>query len=237
MSAFLQILSSAHPVGPNSAKILEKLGFPRSKIDVIPCGIEINEFPLGTEKDPNLLLAIGRLTEKKAPHLTIQAFAIVNKALPKTRLEIIGDGPLRDLCEQKIVQLGLEDTVIIHGSKNHDFVKQRLSLASVFLQHSVTAANGDTESQGISLIEAMASCAPVVTTNHNGFPETVSHGETGFLVEEGDCEQMASQIIRLFTDSELRQRMSEQGRKRVSKYFNSDNLVKNMRELLGFSIR
>lgn len=207
---------------------LEKLGFSRNKIRVIPCGIEVDKFAIGGKKDPNLIVAVGRLTEKKAPHLTIEAFSIVHKALPEARLEMIGDGPLRQLCEQKISEHSLEGCVILHGAKEHEFVKQKLSGASVFVQHSVTADNGDTESQGISLLEAMISSVPVVTTKHNGFPETVVDGETGYLVEEREIKEMAKHIIHLLKDAELRMRMGRQGRSRVIKNYSANDMAKKL---------
>jgi len=214
---------------------LEELGFPRPKISVIPCGIEVDTFSFGGKKDPNLLIAVGRLTAKKAPHLTIEMFSIVQKSFPDMRLEIIGDGPLRKSCEQQIANLGLGDNIVLHGAKTHEFVKQRLSVAGVFVQHSVVAPNGDTESQGISLLEAMASAIPVVTTNHNGFSETVVQGETGFLVDEYDVQQMANEVVRLYEQPVLRRRMGELGRERVINHFTSDKLIGKLRKLLAES--
>lgn len=211
---------------------LRDLGFPKEKIHVIPCGIEVEQFANGIEKDPDLIVAVGRLVEKKAPHLTIAAFGQIINSFPSARLEIIGNGPLRDTCERKVKELGISSSVIFHGAKDHGFVKKKLARASVFLQHSVTASNGDTESQGISLLEAMASNVPVVTTRHNGFPETVPEGETGYLVDEGDVDGMAERIIMLLRNQELRDRMGKAGGIRVKKYYSSELQIKRLRKVL-----
>lgn len=214
------------------SKKLEILGFPRNKIHVIPCGIELDEF-IGThEKDPNLVVAVGRLTPKKAPHLTIEAFAIAQKLWPKARLEIIGGGSLFHSCEQKIASLGLAGSVTLHGAKDHDFVKKTLARAGIFVQHSVTATNGDTESQGISLLEAMASGVPVVATRHNGLTETVVEGETGFLVDEKNVRGMGRSILALLKDDSLQKRMGEKGRLWVENQFSADMMAEKLRTIL-----
>ena len=83
-------------------------------------------------------------------------------------------------------------------------LKNKLAEASVFVQHSVVASNGDTESQGISLLEAMTASIPLVVTDHNGFKETVIEGETGYLVKERDIDSMAKKITLLLKNESLR---------------------------------
>ncbi len=215
------------------AGVLRSIGLNAEKIHVVPCGIELDQFDATLEKDPNLLIAVGRLTRKKAPHHTIRAFADVRDRFPDARLEMIGDGPLMDNCRTLISELDLEQSVILHGARDHTFVKERMGRASVFLQHSVTAENGDTESQGISLLEAMASGVPVVTTDHNGFSETVVHKRTGLLVSEHDVIGMAKAVMRLLENAGLRHSMGLTGRKRVEQEFDADMLAGQMCKLLA----
>ena len=212
---------------------LEKLGFPRNKINVIPCGIEIEKFQNDPKnKDSNLVVAVGRLTPKKVPHLSIEAFAKAKRSWPDARFEIIGDGPLYNVCEQKIAELGLSDCVTLHGAKDHEFVKQTLARAGIFVQHSVTAPNGDMESQGISLLEAMASGLPVVATRHNGFPETVVENVTGYLVNENDVNSMADMIEKLLKNRSLQRQMGCKGRFHVQNLFNEDLILIKLRNLI-----
>lgn len=213
--------------------VLVNLGFDREKIHVVPCGIEVNQFALDVEKVPGLIVAVGRLVEKKAPHLTIRAFETVLKQCPYARLEMVGDGPLMEFCRELLRNRGMEEKVLLHGARPHDFVKQKLAAASLFVQHSVVAPNGDTESQGISLLEAMASGVPVVATRHNGFVETVVEGVTGFLVEEQDVEAMAARMNQLLKDGPLRERMGRAGRRRVVEYFGVEQQMRRLRALLS----
>lgn len=211
--------------------ILQDLGFPAARIHVIPCGVEAKDFDTG-DRAGHTVLAIGRLTEKKRPDLTIRAFAAAQKIVPNLRLELIGDGPEREKCERTIRDLGVGSSVVLHGAQPHSFVRERLTRTSIFAQHSVTAANGDQESQGISLIEAMSAALPVVATDHNGFSETVIDGQTGFLCPEGDTDKMAKDLIRLATDRELRIRMGDAGRQRVQRHFEAEQTSAQLRALL-----
>ncbi len=193
------------------------VGISQNKIYIAPYGLEINNFSPNEYRDrePNLIIAVGRMVEKKAPHLTVEAFSKVQEKISHSRLEIIGDGPLLERAKAKAVELGIENKVIFHGAKDHDFVKNRVSQAALFVQHSVTASNGDTESLGVSLLEAMACEVPVVTTRHNGFVETVVDGVTGFLVEEKDVDEMAQRMIQILENPELQEKMGKAGRQHV----------------------
>lgn len=153
--------------------------------------------------------------------------------MPDLVLDVIGGGPMRLTCEAEIRRLGLGDAVTLHGACDHATVRTMLARADVFVQHSVVAPNGDTESQGISLVEAMASCLPVVVTDHNGFSETVKEGVTGCLVPEGDVAGMARHLVALLQDDALRDRMGRAGRARAETYFDTRVVTAQMRGILS----
>lgn len=214
------------------SEILRRIGIPAAKTAVIPCGIELHEFSTHQPKSPECAIAVGRLTPKKRPDLTIRAFAMARKTYPDLRLEILGDGIERPRCEAVIAELGLGEAVIMHGACSHDKVKAHLSRAGLFLQHSVTAENGDQESQGISLLEAMAVGLPVICTDHNGFSETVVDGATGFLSPELDVDSMAENIRRLVANPGLARRLGQAGRARVEQHYSADRLAARLREFI-----
>lgn len=213
---------------------LQQLGCPKDKLYVSPHGIDPKNFQESTRENGRLI-AIGRLVEKKAPHLTIRAFSKVQRQHLNCTLDIIGDGPLHALCEEEITRLGLGDSVRLHGEQSPEYVKDLLSRAALFVQHSITAHDGDMESFGISLVEAMASGVPIVATNHNGFSETIIHGKTGYLVEEHDVEGMAAVILALLEDPDQATQMGRVGRARVEEHFTTERASARLRDIMAIS--
>ncbi len=193
---------------------LEALGCPAGKLAVSPCGIDPGRFSR-TTAEPLRALAVGRLVPKKAPHLTIAAFAKATRTMPGARLDVVGDGDLMALCRATAAEHGASEKVHLHGWQSHAVVQELMGRTSVFLQHSVTAASGDTEGLPVAVLEAMASTVPVVATRHSGIPEAVVHGETGLLVDEHDVGGMADALATLLADPARARAMGEAGRRRV----------------------
>lgn len=210
-------------------------GIEKEKITVIPCGVRTEEFGSEPGRTGRRLVAIGRLTPKKAPLATLEAFNRARNSVPDLTLDVVGDGPLMTECRNYIAQHDLGACVTLHGACRHDAVRKILSSADIFVQHSITAPNGDTESQGISLVEAMASYLPTIVTDHNGFSEVVMDGETGFLVGEGDVDAMSERIILLAIDGSRRLTMAEAARHRACSLYDEKITLDQMRKhLSGF---
>lgn len=175
-------------------------------------------------------LHIGRLVEKKSPINLIESFCVARKLVEDRvdlKLQIIGDGPLMEACESLIELRKLEENVELLGSLTHDDSMALLRKSHIYVQHSVTAKNGDQEGQGVSLVEATALGLPIVTTRHNGFPDVVVEGVNGFLVDEGDFEAMGERIAFLAENHSLWNKMGENGIKHVqSNYINVNEAIK-----------
>lgn len=190
---------------------LVAIGCPADRLAVIPSGVDPDRFRPGSP-EPGRLVAVGRLVEMKAPHLTIAAFAEVAGRFPGARLDIVGDGPLHARCADLVAARGLGGRVTLHGAQGSDAVAALLGRAAVFVQHSVTDARGKIEGFPTAIAEAMASALPVVSTRHSGIPEHVRDGVSGLLVAEGDVEGMAAAIARLLDDPAGAARMGAVGR-------------------------
>jgi len=152
---------------------------------VIPSGVDVRAFA-PAEKQPNSAMAVGRMVEKKAPLTTIRAFAEARKTTPDATLTMIGDGELLEDAQALVSTLGLEDCVTLTGALPHEDVREIMKKTEVFLQHSLTANNGNTEGLPTAIQEAMAAGCVCVSTRHAGIPEAIDHGVTGYMVEEHD---------------------------------------------------
>lgn len=211
---------------------LRAIGCPEPKLHVSPCGVDPLQFK-PTKRVPGRLLAVGRLVEKKAPDITIEAFARICGHFPEARLDMVGDGPLMAHCRVLVAGHGLEDRIILHGAQPHAVVNDLMAEASIFLQHSVTARNGDTEGLPVAILEAMASGVPIVGTRHSGIPEAVVEGETGVLVDEHDADGMAEAMANLLSDPALAAAMGEAGRRRVLARFTHAHTRDRLRAVMG----
>jgi len=232
---YRQLFRAAAGIIAPSAFLADKLralGCPTGKLHVSHNGVDPARFPL-TRREPGRCLAVGRLVAKKAPHLTIRAFAQVRARCPHARLDIIGDGELRKPCEELVRELGLTGAVVLHGALPHDEVVAELARASVFIQHSVTAENYDIEGLPVSILEAMAAALPVVSTRHSGIPEAVIADATGILVEEGDVDGTAEAMAGLIENPDRAAAMGQAGYERLLSSFTHQQVRERLLRIMG----
>jgi colanic acid/amylovoran biosynthesis glycosyltransferase len=217
------------------AQKLAAIGCPPEKLYVSPIGVDPDLFKPG-RGDPRRLLAVGRLAEKKAPHRTIEAFAGVLERFANARLDIIGDGPLMHTCSALIHERNLGGAVRLLGAQSVYEVASAMRSASIFVQHSVTGEDGNTEGLPVSVLEAMASGLPVVATNHSGIPEAVIDGENGCLVPEHDVAGMMQAIVNLLAEPNQARLMGSAGRRRVLEHFTQVQMRDRLRRIMGLSL-
>jgi colanic acid/amylovoran biosynthesis glycosyltransferase len=205
-------------------------GCPESKIEVLPVPLRMEEHP---EADPARrkglqVLTVGRLVEKKGHRYAIEAFARARRAFPEAEYLVAGDGPLRGELEALARELGVADAVRFLGAKCDREVAELYASSSVFVLASVTARDGDMEGQGLVLQEAQAAGLPVISTLHNGIPDGVLDGVSGFLVPERDPEALAGRLAELLGDAAARSRMGKAGREFVAARYDSAVLTKRL---------
>jgi glycosyltransferase involved in cell wall biosynthesis len=222
-------------VSRQMARKLAHVGIPNSKIILSPYGVEIPESTsTGVAAEPCRFLAVGRLVAKKAPLLLLEAFRQVLDSVPDATLDLIGDGVLKQHVMQQIHCLGLSASVRVHGARDSQFVKRAMLESSVFVQHSITDPfTGDAEGLPNSILEAGACGIPVVSTIHEGIPDSVEDGKTGFLVREYDVESMASKMIHLAQRPSLRSQMGSAAREKITSTYSVDHMITRLRDIIG----
>ena len=146
----------------------------------------------------------------------IRAFKIINDKIP-SRLLLIGDGPERSKCEYLVKDLGLVDNVKFYGEQ--ESFTEILSVSDLFLMPS------QSESFGLSALEAMACGVPVISSNAGGLPELNLHGETGYIAEIGDVDKMADYAIRLLEDKNMYKIFSENALDRATTLFSAEKII------------
>jgi colanic acid/amylovoran biosynthesis glycosyltransferase len=196
------------------------LGAPREKLFYSPYGVDTGLFS-GAEPaySPPIFMAVGRFVEKKAPQLTLAAFKKVSERCPDARLKMIGDGELWESCKQLAKNLEISRAVEFLAPRPQLEVATALRQVRAFVQHSIRASGGDSEGTPVSVLEAGAAGLPVVATRHAGIKDVVIDGETGLLVDEGDIEGMATQMIQLAQEPDLAGRIGKAARQRIVEEF------------------
>lgn len=211
----------------NSRFIINKMidtGCPDDQIVKIPMCLNTHQFHY-RENPPERklfkILTVGRFVEKKGYEYSLRAASLLKKAGIEFIYNIIGEGPLLENMKALAKELNIHEEVVFHGAMMQNEVIVHYNQAHVFLLPSVTAANGDTEGQGLVLQEAQAIGLPIVATLHNGFPDSIVDGKTGFLVPEKDAHGLYEKLQLLATDVELCATMGRHGRNFVVSNFDS----------------
>lgn len=175
-------------------------GCPYDKLEINTYGPHSDYLVCEADYTSNHLVALGRHTFKKAPYLTILAFQKVLNDFPNLKLTMIGTGELFEVSKNLVKSLGLEKSIFLPGGLPREEIIPYLEKSFLFIQHSLVAGNGDSEGTPVGIIEAMAAGLPVVATRHAGIPDVVIDHETGFLVDEGDIDEMSRFIIKFAED-------------------------------------
>jgi N-acetyl-alpha-D-glucosaminyl L-malate synthase BshA len=140
----------------------------------------------------------------------------VKEEIP-VKLLLIGDGPDRSECERLTRELGLTKDVTFLGKQ--DGLPELLNATDLFLMPS------QSESFGLSALEAMSCGIPVISSSVGGLPELIRHNETGYIAEIGDVSRMAKYTVDLLTNERKYKVFSDNSRKRADKKFNKDIIV------------
>lgn len=202
---------------------LIELGCEEEKIMILPVGFHIDRFKFATrgvrDGEPVNILTIGRLVEKKGHEYMIRALSMLKDTGREFRYFVAGDGPLRGALESIADELGLGGKVMFLGPVDEGEAHQLYSKAHVFALPSVTAKDEDREGQALVLQEAQACGLPVLSTFHNGIPEGMLDGESGFLVPEKSPEALAERLKFLIDRPDIWPELGKKGRAFVEKKY------------------
>lgn len=209
-------------------KLREVMDDSSLEVTITPFGIDLELFnPERFEKQKDKIV-IGNVKALKAKYGILEFIDAVAMLLDmlkeagekdiaeKIQVEIYGDGEQKKLILQKIMLNGLEDVVLIKGKIPNIEVPNALSHFAIFCATSMY----ESESFGVAVVEAMAMKLPVVVTDVAGFKEVVVDGETGVIVNRQKISEIAGALKHLVLDERERERLGENGRKRVEKLYN-----------------
>ncbi|MCT8340241.1 N-acetyl-alpha-D-glucosaminyl L-malate synthase BshA [Flavobacteriaceae bacterium TK19130] len=170
---------------------------------------------LMAEPSEKIITHISNLRKVKRVVDVIEIFDRIQRKIP-ARLLMVGEGPQKDRCEQLCEEKGIEDKVVFLGNSSE--IDKILCFSDLFLLPS------EKESFGLAALEAMASGVPVISSNTGGLPEVNEHGESGFLCEVGDVDNMAKHALEILSSEETLRRFKAQA-KEIAKRFDTKKIV------------
>lgn len=209
------------------------LGCPKDKLIYNACGPNPDFEAIEAKFTKKQFVAIGRFTNKKAPYYTIMAFKQVLKTHPDARLLMAGDGELLNMCKNLVKQYHIMEQVHFLGVITPDQYRDLLTESLAFVQHSITADNGDMEGTPLSVLEASAAGLPVISTYHAGIPDVIVHGTSGLLCNEHDVEIMTEHMLKVLNSVELAKQLGAAGKLRVKEYFSLERHIESLQDTLS----
>ncbi len=200
------------------------------KIEVVPLpNDETIFFPeQSIHKEPNIIMAVSRLTvQKRIPYL-LEAIKIVAQEIPEIKLEIYGAGPEKGNLENLIRSLGIEK-----HAKIFDPIPQP-ELRKAYCRAGMVVLNSVDEGFGLALTEAMLCRTAVIGSRSGGITDIIDDGVTGILAPPDDAGQLAEAITRLVKDHRLRTQIAMEGYKKALANFSSESSAKKIcRDIQG----
>jgi glycosyltransferase involved in cell wall biosynthesis len=170
-------------------------------------------------RTPGRLVCVGRFFPSKGQDVLIRALAIITHTHPAVSLELIGEGPEQQACQNLARTLGLEQRCHFLGAIQHDEVLRHMASAVA------TVVPSRSEAFGLVNIESMAVGTPVVASAVGGITEIVRDGQDGFLVPPDAPELLAERLSQMLAKPKLALVMGANARQRFLSLFEQQRAV------------
>jgi glycosyltransferase involved in cell wall biosynthesis len=200
-------------------EVLLMRGFPAAKLKVIRYGVEpeAGDRPEPPARRPYVLF-VGRFVEKKGVRHLLDAMRRLESDGAPVDLVLVGDGPMAEALKRQAA--GLAGARFLGWLPNPE-VQRMMRSALAICVPSVPVGTGDTEGLPNVVLEAMASSAPVIASDHGGIGEAVEHGRTGLLLPPADSRAIAAAVLQLLGNTALCRRMGVAARAAATAHFDA----------------
>ncbi|MCQ6277896.1 N-acetyl-alpha-D-glucosaminyl L-malate synthase BshA [Bacillus sp. EB600] len=172
--------------------------------------------------EEKVIIHVSNFRPVKRVEDVVKTFAKIAEAMP-AKLLLVGDGPEVSRVSKLVNKLGLNNLVLFLGKQEN--LEELYSISDLMLLLS------EKESFGLVLLEAMACGVPCIGTNVGGIPEVIVDGQSGFLCELGDIDEMAAKSIFLLKEKNLHKKFSDKALETVKSKFCAEEIVKQYEQL------
>lgn len=220
---------------------LNSLGIKPKNVSIVRYGVDTDLFipanrktpllgHLGLKETDHIILAVGRMEEKKGYIYLVKAFRQILEVKPQAKLVFVGDGYERVKLENEVKRLRIEESVIFAGTVSYSRLIDYYNLADVFVMPSIQDKEGNTDASPVAMMEAMSCGVRVVATKFSGSKDFLN-GSTGFLVKEKNSSGIADAIINLLSSKEPRSKIQREVRRMVEKNFSLPKVAEKYMEI------
>jgi glycosyltransferase involved in cell wall biosynthesis len=201
--------------------ILEQIGCNTGNVTVQSMGVDLStRFVPGSQPaEPNRLIYVGRLVEKKGVATLVTAIHLLKNDFAELRLTIVGDGPEKPALEKLAADLGVNAQIDFAGSQANENVPRYYQSAGIAVVPSIVAADGDQEGLGLVAVEALGCGCVTIVSDLPALHDVVSDGENGLVFRATDATDLSAKIRRLLEDAPLYEHLGNAGRQSVVNRF------------------
>jgi glycosyltransferase involved in cell wall biosynthesis len=204
------------------------LGIAKDRIMYLPNAVDVELFHPGGEKEDNVLLYLGRITPMKGLHVLLQSLSYLEEPI---RLLIAGPADWSHSYYQNM----LKEIDVQNSTGKHEVlylgVVSQADLLELYRRASIYILPSFGEAFPVTILEALASGTPVITTPVGGIPEIITPFENGILVPRNDPVKLAGAISNLLANSKLRRQLSAAGRDFVVSNFSVNAIAGRLRRI------
>lgn len=202
------------------AKELKKYGV-KKEVITVPTGLDLTHFlnvekgflrsRLGISTSTNILLYVGRLEKEKSIDFLVKSLPLIKQKCPDTVLVIVGAGSEKTPLIQLAKKLQVDKSVYFFGQVSQDDIQKVYADADVF------TFSSRSETQGLVVLEAMASNLPVVCVEDGVFSSILQQGKNGFITKKSP-HQFSEAVVKILKKPELAHELAQEARKLVQSY-------------------
>jgi glycosyltransferase involved in cell wall biosynthesis len=171
----------------------------KKSITAVSNGVNVDLFTCKDEKQKNenpKLLYVGRVSYEKNIDVILRALAVLKKKSINVTLDIVGSGPDLENLQKLSHELGVEDLVVFRGPIEHEKLKE------IYCNHDIFITASTIETEGLVILEAMASGLPIIGVDKLAIPILVKHRVNGLISEPGNAQKMADNVLELINEKE-----------------------------------
>ena len=196
--------------------VLTSLGAESGKLETIYTGIEFKPGSKNPKDDRLVISCVSRLTPRKGHAILLEALHLIRDDLKHVRVNIVGDGEMRDELERLSSKLGL---------RRVEFLGHRDDVADILSSSDIYVLPTTSDTLPISVIEAMFAGKAIVSTRCGGIPELVQHQKTGLLAEPGNVKELADCLLQLVRDRRLVKQLGSSARDFARTHFTVEKMA------------